>query len=162
MNFLQTIENEAVLRKVRASDGPIVFVCLGDFRQILPVVPDGNHNDILQACISSTQQWPYFRVLKLTTNMRLTGLDASRLNANSTNEEILDIDRQRAYAKSLLDIGEGRHSEDALVLNEIDFDGCKTQSIGLPTMPSKMEGCVDDAIRFISLSRWIQNKKNKI
>ncbi|KAL3646403.1 hypothetical protein CASFOL_011583 [Castilleja foliolosa] len=47
----------------------------GDFRQILPVVPKGSRQDIVNATINSSFLWRYCNVLRLTKNMRLQGLD---------------------------------------------------------------------------------------
>ncbi|XP_057747007.1 uncharacterized protein LOC130966238 [Arachis stenosperma] len=52
-------------------DGKVV-VLGGDFRQILPVIPMGSRQDIVQACISSSYLWDFCAVLKLSKNMRLT------------------------------------------------------------------------------------------
>ncbi|XP_025611625.1 uncharacterized protein [Arachis hypogaea] len=52
--------------------GGKVVVLGGDFRQILPVIPMGSRQDIVQACISSSYLWDFCTVLKLSKNMRLT------------------------------------------------------------------------------------------
>ncbi|KAK6160522.1 hypothetical protein DH2020_003903 [Rehmannia glutinosa] len=46
----------------------------GDFRQILPVVPKGTRQDIVNATINSSHLWDYITVLRLTKNMRLQSL----------------------------------------------------------------------------------------
>jgi len=51
--------------------GGKVVVLGGDFRQILPVVPKGTRQDIVNASVNSSQLWRYCEVLTLTTNMRL-------------------------------------------------------------------------------------------
>ncbi|XP_025648016.1 uncharacterized protein [Arachis hypogaea] len=48
-------------------------VVLGrDFRQILPVIPRGSRQDIIQYSINSSYLWHNCKVLKLTKNMRLS------------------------------------------------------------------------------------------
>ncbi|CAH9070301.1 unnamed protein product [Cuscuta europaea] len=43
----------------------------GDFRQILPVIPKGSRQDIVQATLNSSFIWPFCKILKLTKNMRV-------------------------------------------------------------------------------------------
>ena len=43
----------------------------GDFRQILPVIPSGTKEHIIDATITNSYRWPYFEILTLTENMRL-------------------------------------------------------------------------------------------
>ncbi|XP_015580165.2 uncharacterized protein LOC8265007 [Ricinus communis] len=50
----------------------IIMVLGEDFRQILPVVPKGSRNDIVQASITSSYLWNHFEVLVLKKNMRLS------------------------------------------------------------------------------------------
>ncbi|KAH0705911.1 hypothetical protein KY289_010987 [Solanum tuberosum] len=52
--------------------GGITFVCGGDFRQILPVIPKGTRGDIMDALLNNSQLWPYFSIYELTENMRLS------------------------------------------------------------------------------------------
>ncbi|XP_048446052.1 uncharacterized protein LOC125479931 [Pyrus x bretschneideri] len=54
---------------------PILFG--GDFRQILPVVPNGTKADIAEASWTSSYLWPYLTIFFLKENMRLskTGLN---------------------------------------------------------------------------------------
>ncbi|KAK6127772.1 hypothetical protein DH2020_038481 [Rehmannia glutinosa] len=49
----------------------------GDFRQILPVVPKGSRQDIVNATINSSHLWRHCTVLRLTKNMRLQRLGES-------------------------------------------------------------------------------------
>ena len=51
--------------------GGMTIVLGGDFRQILPVIPTGTKEDIINATINNSYLWPYFKILKLTENMRL-------------------------------------------------------------------------------------------
>ncbi|OMP04884.1 DNA helicase PIF1, ATP-dependent [Corchorus olitorius] len=49
----------------------------GDFRQILPVIPQGSKKDIISASICNSSLWQHFRIFTLTTNM---GLKRDNLN----------------------------------------------------------------------------------
>ena len=60
---------EAVLRALTGLR--LVFVCIGDFRQILPVITNGNAMDTINACISSSSTWRLFTRLRLQINIRL-------------------------------------------------------------------------------------------
>ncbi|XP_042041441.1 uncharacterized protein LOC121786909 [Salvia splendens] len=57
----------------------------GDFRQILPVIPNGTRQDVVNATINSSYLWRSCIVLRLTKNMRLLsfqyGDEASKLEA---------------------------------------------------------------------------------
>ncbi|XP_076031107.1 ATP-dependent DNA helicase Pif1-like [Oratosquilla oratoria] len=55
--------------------GGIVFVCAGDFRQILPVIRGGGKNDELEYCIKSSYFWDDLIKLELTENVRLKAND---------------------------------------------------------------------------------------
>ncbi|XP_021997718.1 uncharacterized protein LOC110894799 [Helianthus annuus] len=68
----------------------------GDFRQILPVVQNGSRQEIVNASLCSSQIWSSSKVLKLTTNMRLS-VGSSSSNIEEINE----------FGKWLLEIGEG-------------------------------------------------------
>ena len=72
---------------------PIVFG--GDFRQTLPVVPNGSRQDIVNASLCSSYIWSKCKVLRLTKNMRLS-------------VQTSNIEETTAFAKWLLDIGEGK------------------------------------------------------
>ncbi|KAL9384735.1 hypothetical protein Peur_021745 [Populus x canadensis] len=77
-------------------------VLLGcDFRQILPVIPGGTKEEIINASLSSSALWPKFTVLTLTENMRLSthGLAA---------EERTEISE---FARWILSIGNGDISD---------------------------------------------------
>ncbi|CAH9082041.1 unnamed protein product [Cuscuta epithymum] len=65
-----------ILRHSYGCDGSKPFgaktiVFGGDFRQILPVIPKGSRQDIVQATLNSSFLWPFCKVLRLTKNMRV-------------------------------------------------------------------------------------------
>lgn len=78
-----------------------VLLCLGDFRQILPIV--GNmaaKSSILDACIKSSPLWRLFKVHIMTKNLRL-----------STCASKTDNIRQQEYSSLILSIGNGENIE---------------------------------------------------
>jgi ATP-dependent exoDNAse (exonuclease V) alpha subunit len=75
--------------------GGVTMVFCGDWRQCLPVIPRGLKEDIVKACLTRSQAiWSKIKVLQLTENMRL----------EATRED-------RDFAKWLLEVGEGLHTE---------------------------------------------------
>lgn len=91
------------LRKVDRPFGGLTVIFGGDFRQILPVVPQGSKGDILDVCLSRSPLWHHVETLSLRQNMRLQ---------NGENP---------AFAQWLLDIGEGKLQEneaDSIPLNQ--------------------------------------------
>ncbi|KAM2613605.1 hypothetical protein TB2_028330 [Malus domestica] len=91
---------------------PILFG--GDFRQILPVVPNGSVADIVEASLTSSYLWPYLTIFFLKQNMRLskTGLDERE------KQELAH------FAKWILDIGNGTVVES---LSSTDEESCWVQ-----------------------------------
>ncbi|XP_074356628.1 uncharacterized protein LOC141696377 [Apium graveolens] len=51
--------------------GGLTVVCGDDFRQILPVIPQGERAYIIAASLNSSYLWPHFEIYKLKQNMRL-------------------------------------------------------------------------------------------
>ena len=77
--------------------GGKVVVFGGDFRQILPVIPNGSRQDVVHASLNMSYLWKHCTVLKLTKNMRLrVGCDPAA--AEEINE----------FADWILKIGEGK------------------------------------------------------
>lgn len=63
---------------IRFGGIPVAFG--GDFRQILPVVPHGGMEDIVNACLKSSHLWnPKPKMLHLTKNMRVDPRDPSSI-----------------------------------------------------------------------------------
>ena len=98
--------------------GGKVIVFGGDFRQILPVIPRGSCSDIVNATINSSYLWDCCQVLRLTKNMRL-----------QNNEQSPDEQETAAFAKWILDIGDGiiGHENDGYSTIEIPEDLLITQ-----------------------------------
>ncbi|XP_023754072.1 uncharacterized protein LOC111902476 [Lactuca sativa] len=77
--------------------GGKVIVFGGDFRQIIPVVPGGSRQNIVNASLSSSYLWQHCKVYRLTKNMRL-----------SVGKDQANIEKIKDLAIWLLDIGEGK------------------------------------------------------
>ena len=116
----------------------IIYVCSGDFRQILPVITGRpTAQDVLAATVSSSRYWQEFQILHLTENMRLTSLGA-QLSGSATDEQRAWLRRQRSYAEAILAVGKGTESSSALIMDETPAD--HTQIIGLPGVKYFKEG----------------------
>ncbi|GJT09517.1 ATP-dependent DNA helicase PIF1-like protein, partial [Tanacetum coccineum] len=66
-----------VLRRTRYDTcetpfGNMTMVFGGDFRKVLPVIPKGSRQDIVNASLKQSYLWDHCNVLKLIANMRLT------------------------------------------------------------------------------------------
>ena len=48
----------------------ILFLLGGDFRQVLPVVPQATQSVVMDTCLKRSNIWPHFHQIKLTQNMR--------------------------------------------------------------------------------------------
>ncbi|XP_076037628.1 ATP-dependent DNA helicase Pif1-like [Oratosquilla oratoria] len=73
--------------------GGKVFVCAGDFRQILPVIRGGGKCDELEHCIKSSYMWRDITKLELTENVRLRKGDEKNIT----------------FARKLLELGSQKH-----------------------------------------------------
>ncbi|XP_021974611.2 uncharacterized protein LOC110869685 [Helianthus annuus] len=118
----------------------------GDFRQILPVIPKGKREDVVQACINKSYLWKSCKLFRLHRSMRVN---------EYTSTGVLDMDRQR-FNKWLLEIGDGivpsktKEGEDEPTWIEIPtrfiVDGCglPVESIVNAVFPSFTERQVDE------------------
>lgn len=79
--------------------GGKVFVCSGDFRQVLPVVRRGTRSATLDASLTKSALWEHTKVMWLRTNMRVSRLETEGRDASELKE----------FAAWLLDLGEGKH-----------------------------------------------------
>ena len=70
----QVVESlDNIMQDINECDLPFggkVIVFGGDFRQILPVIPRGNKEEIINASLVMSHLWPLFIKIKLTQNMR--------------------------------------------------------------------------------------------
>ncbi|XP_012850072.1 PREDICTED: uncharacterized protein LOC105969840 [Erythranthe guttata] len=72
MNCFEALDE--IMKSVLQVDKPFggkVVVLGGDIRQILPVVLKASRQDIVHATVNSSPLWHFYRVMKLSKNMRL-------------------------------------------------------------------------------------------
>ncbi|KAL5718796.1 DNA helicase [Ranunculus cassubicifolius] len=50
--------------------GGKVFIMGGDFRQVLPVIPQGSRTEIINSCIRNSYLWEHIQIIRLQQNMR--------------------------------------------------------------------------------------------
>ena len=94
------------LREVREVDKPFGGLCTvfsGDWRQTLPVIPQGSESQIVDACLKFSYLWEFITVFHLTENMRV------KLSGSPRMEE---------FSQWLLTIGDGTCGEGELTIPE--------------------------------------------
>ena len=131
----------------RALDGFAgkVLICMGDIRQIMPVLKRAERQEIENSCISSSYLFYKFQILKLTINMRLQKLEQNF--STLTQEEKNDFKLQKAYGEMILAIGEGQYHENADILNDNQADGI--QNYRLNSIPFYTDTERQQAIDFL-------------
>ena len=81
--------------------GGKLIILMHDFRQILPVIPQGRRADIVSASVINSEGWSNFKPLYLRQNMRVH----KYLQSNPNPERAAKL---QAYADWLLDLGDGK------------------------------------------------------
>ncbi|KAH0691484.1 hypothetical protein KY289_018842 [Solanum tuberosum] len=76
--------------------GGKTIVLGGDFRRILPVIPKGSRQDIVNATLNFSYLWPHCELLTLTKNMRLQNSDADT-----------DLQELQEFSDWILAVGDG-------------------------------------------------------
>lgn len=87
--------------------GGICVVFGGDFRQILPVIPDASRADVVSSCLKNSKLWSVCKLYTLKQNMRLK---------KATNSK--EIMRLQNFADWVLAVGDGN-------IAPIEKDTCK-------------------------------------
>ncbi|KAK9049518.1 hypothetical protein SSX86_021980 [Deinandra increscens subsp. villosa] len=77
--------------------GGLTVLLGGDFRQILPVIPKGKREDVVQSCINRSPLWDSCQVYRLTQSMRVK---------EQTSDGAIDMAKER-FNKWILAIGDG-------------------------------------------------------
>ena len=139
---------EAVQRELRFSCPNLIFVCAGDFRQILPIVRYGSEEDIIGACISSSVQWTYFHVLHLTINMRISALPIDDQQTRL---------RQQAFGESILAIGEGRDHQHATILDRFP-ENSSLMKVGLPFVEYFLDDQIEEALKWLYPNGFVEEE----
>jgi hypothetical protein len=76
----------------------MTIVLDGDFQQILPVVPKGRREHIVNASIKCSYLWSHFQNFKLTQNMCLSSMADSKVDHQQVHK----------FAEWILNIGDGK------------------------------------------------------
>jgi len=106
----------AILKLEQWTKNKFIFVCAGDFHQILPVEQGGSKQEVIKACIMSSPYWSKFHKIKLVENMRVNGLLKS-LSNESTEEERNFVEEQKQYSEFLVDLSKNRASKSLNILH---------------------------------------------
>jgi hypothetical protein len=147
----------------RATDGfkGTVVVCMGDFRQIMPVLKHANRHEVRQSCIASSYLWYKFAVFSLSINMRL---ELTKIKLRQRREIILhsqdptlaeevhqlteQLNNQTNYGNMILSIGEARGDRrDACVMHDCTDTGLQIYRID--SIPHYIESSIEDALLFL-------------
>ena len=107
---------DRTFQDIRRSDKPfggLTIVFGGDFKQILPVIVKGSRPQIVGACIQKSQLWRSVKVLKLTENMWLN----------------TQVEAEKNFAKWQLEIGHGKHTDDAKNIKLPDHFKCAENTV---------------------------------
>lgn len=101
-----------------------VVLCVGDFKQIAPVVPNGDKLDAINASVISSYTWQCLKPMGLNENMRMQHLNAS-LDVELSDTEREFIQNQKNYLKMTLAIGQGIETDNgtALIYNSDESTG---------------------------------------
>ena len=82
--------------------GGCTLLILGDLRQTLPVVTNGGSRiKIVNACLTRSKLWKYFKKIKLTNNMRVLSIESVEDRENLTN-----------FCDHLIKMGDGKLKTD--------------------------------------------------
>jgi hypothetical protein len=104
---------EAVQRKLQHK---LIFVCTGDFAQILPVIPNASAEQIMNSTILHSDYWDRFIQLRLTENMRILNLANSLTDITPLHERV-NAESQIRYNNTLLNLSKNVSSEDCEIIN---------------------------------------------
>jgi hypothetical protein len=115
----------------------LVWVIVGDTRQILAVIEGGTAQDIIGATLTSSVLWPDYQVFFLTENKRLTQL-AGAITADSSPEDLAFAAGQAQYAEMLLKVGDNKdivyNGSDVDKMFEVKDDTTHTICMALPNV----------------------------
>jgi len=94
-----------------------IIVCVGDKRQIAPVVANGSPVQITKAHFFSSEFIEIFKVFEFTKNLRLRGLQTQQHDDVAATA----YEKQQRYANMLLDLGNGTfNSGEVLDMNFVN------------------------------------------
>ena len=113
---------EGIYKEMKQFQNKVV-VCLGDFRQLPPVIEGGDRAATVNASIKSSPLWNFFRIMRLNLNMRLLGLNTRQ--DQLSDDDAQDLENQKNFAQILDHIGNGTHPQSV----DDEFDGTGAQII---------------------------------
>ena len=107
--------------------GGKILILAGDFRQCLPVVPGATRAGTVSHCINQSSLWQYFKILRLTQNMRvhasgnpkLEQFDRWTLSLGNGSVEMADIPDEMVVTKIKMNSKENSTSEGQAMENFI-------------------------------------------
>jgi hypothetical protein len=157
---------EASIRALQ-HNSTLVWVFIGDTRQILPVIEWGTPRDIIGATFTSSPVWRRVQKMFLKTNLRLRALQDG-VDDSTSDEDREHARMQAVYANAILEIGEGRPATDSFIMNikqERD-QASVTNTFALPHVGyfSNMEEECNAAVEWLHPARNLQAEgslKNK-
>jgi hypothetical protein len=163
---------EAAYRATNDFAGTVV-VCMGDFRQIMPVLKRANRHEVRQSCITSSYLWYEFKVFSLSVNMRLELMKIKLRERRDTilhsqepalAEEIQllteQLNNQTNYGEMILSISEGQSNhDDACVMHECADTGSHIYRID--SIPHYIETNIEDALHFLYPTGFDMNRMIK-
>ncbi|UYV82813.1 hypothetical protein LAZ67_22000964 [Cordylochernes scorpioides] len=87
-----------------------VIVFGGDFRQCLPVIPNGTRTEIVDSCIKQSYLWSNFSRLPLEANMRCSDIDycewllgnGELTNEHNLGEDVIEIPSELLCTQSIV------------------------------------------------------------
>jgi len=139
------------LERALVRNKKLVVLCIGDTRQVLPVIEGGTPQDIIGATLTSSHLWHKFTLYFLVENKRLTQL-ASTITETSTLEEREFANGQALYASTILQLGDGCFSlDDESIVNLMEkVEGpAKVNVIGLPNVAYFPTSEEDEALNWL-------------
>jgi len=126
---------EAAYTALQGFAGKVV-ICMGDFRQILPVIKRATREQVVTSCIISSPHWSLFDTFSLQINMRLqafkeslqrrrTILLAQRADVEHEIHHLQQMyEQQCAFGQMIKSVGESASHDDAEIIN-YDVDNCE-------------------------------------
>ena len=121
-----------------------VLLCMGDYRQIAPIVKHGSFDEIIAASMMKSPHWPKFEKHRFTVPLRLQGLNSATDGMSPV--QLANLQAQKNFREVQLAIGNGNEFNDNVVFLSSNEKTCKT-NVALPTMTTTQEDA--DVIRFL-------------
>ena len=102
---------EAAVRLLNENNKQVIFLLVGDTRQIPPIITSGTQHEVVLATPTTSLIWQRVSTCFLTTNMRLEQLILQSTNNTFMDDQIL---KQQSYARVLESVGENKICEEVI------------------------------------------------